>query len=116
MSRYESEIREALEEYASASGMGAYVDVIMQIGRVESGLDPNARPIDQRTGRVLSSAEGVWQFIDATWEENGGGDKYRIEDQARNIVRLTSRNIDSFRNSVDETLRELRSTLPILAV
>lgn len=37
------------------------------ITAVESGFDYTARPIDRKTGRLFSSAKGLNQFIDGTW-------------------------------------------------
>jgi len=37
------------------------------ITAVESGFDYKARPIDRKTGRLFSSAKGLNQFIDGTW-------------------------------------------------
>lgn len=41
-----------------------------KVRRAESSNNPNAQPIDPKTGKKLSSALGVHQFVKGTWLEN----------------------------------------------
>lgn len=53
----------------AADLVGVDFGYMMALAARESSFDPNARPIDKRTGRILSSATGMDQFIDSTWSE-----------------------------------------------
>lgn len=46
---------------------GVDVNTLATIVAIESGFDPNARPMSN--GRLLSSAAGLFQFIDGTWND-----------------------------------------------
>lgn len=41
---------------------------MMAMAAKESTFNPNAIPINKKTGKVLSSAKGLYQIIDKTWE------------------------------------------------
>jgi hypothetical protein len=57
------------EQASQAYGLGAKGAAhILAMARFESGFDPNAVPKDPNTGELLSSAKGLGQFIDGTWE------------------------------------------------
>lgn len=58
----------------SAKMVGVDPKLAAAITAVESNFDANARPIDKRTGRLFSSAKGLNQFTDDTW--NSMMDKY----------------------------------------
>ena len=58
----------------AASRYGIDPDQATAIARLESGLNPRAQ-------NPTSSAGGLFQFINSTWNQYGGGDKY---DPARN--------------------------------
>jgi len=53
----------------AASIVGVDPGIMLAMGQQESSFNPNARPIDRKTGKLLSSAKGLFQFIDSTWNE-----------------------------------------------
>lgn len=69
----------------AAAERGENVDTALRIAQIESELNPRAQ-------NRRSSAGGLFQFIDDTWREFGGGDKYDPALNARNGVRLLARN------------------------
>lgn len=52
-----------------AEAQGFDPELLLTTAFIESSLNPNARPISKATGKALSSAEGLFQFIDSTWKE-----------------------------------------------
>ncbi len=62
---------------------------ILAIMRQESGFRHNARPIDKKTGKKLSSALGYSQALDATWsdyERERGKAKRKDFDDAADFI------------------------------
>lgn len=58
------------EAVAQASKMtGVDNDMLLTFAKLESGLNPRARPFDPKTKRYASSASGLFQFLDATWKD-----------------------------------------------
>lgn len=43
--------------------------IMLAMAKQESNFDPNAIPIDKKTGKVTSSAKGLFQFLKGTWDE-----------------------------------------------
>jgi hypothetical protein len=70
---------DALKNTVVAAAKMAGVDpkLAAAITAVESGFDYTARPMDKRTGRLFSSAKGLNQFLDGTW--NNMMDKYAMK-------------------------------------
>lgn len=71
----------------------------MTIARLENAKgDPNARPIG-KDGKPLSSAVGIYQFIDDTWKAAGGTDADRMDmnKQVELGVKHIKQNQDSMR-------------------
>ena len=54
---------------AAAKMVGVDPKTLASIAAIESGFDPNARPINKKTGQLYSSAKGLFQFIDGTWND-----------------------------------------------
>jgi hypothetical protein len=56
--------------------------------RIESRFNPLARPIDPKTGKAKSSAYGMFQFLDATWDDvmnrMGVKNKYKLKGDRSN--------------------------------
>lgn len=73
----------ALKDTIIAASKMAGVDPKLSaaITAVESGFDYSARPIDKKTGKLFSSAKGLNQFIDGTWNTmmNKYAKKYGID-------------------------------------
>ena len=57
---------ENIRRQAGQQTGGSFID---RVEFVESGNDPNARPRDPKTGKLLSSAFGPGQFIKSTWRQ-----------------------------------------------
>jgi hypothetical protein len=53
----------------AANIVGVDPGIMLAMGQQESTFNPNARPFDKKTGKLLSSAKGLFQFIDSTWKE-----------------------------------------------
>jgi hypothetical protein len=68
-----------------ATEQGENVDTALRIAQIESQMNPRAQ-------NRRSSAGGLFQFIDDTWKDFGGGNKYDPVLNARNGVRLLSQN------------------------
>ena len=67
-----------------ANRLGVPPEVALQISGVESNFDPNARPIDPKTGKPRSSATSFFQVIDKTFKNLGGRPEKR-NDPMENI-------------------------------
>ena len=74
--------RQAIIDEAQLQGVPAAV--ALQISGVESSFDPNAKPIDPKTGKPRSSAKSLFQVIDSTFKGLGGDPKKR-NDPMENI-------------------------------
>jgi hypothetical protein len=62
---------DSVKEYilAASKKVGVEPGIMMAVAKQESSFNPNAIPIDKKTGRKLSSAKGLYQFIDSTWSD-----------------------------------------------
>jgi hypothetical protein len=69
--------RQAIIDEAQLQGVPAAV--ALQISGVESGFNPNARPIDPKTGKPRSSATSFFQVIDKTFKDLGGDPDKRTD-------------------------------------
>jgi hypothetical protein len=69
--------RQAIIDEAQMQGVPAAV--ALQISGVESSFDPNAKPIDPKTGKPRSSATSFFQVIDETFKGLGGDPKKRTD-------------------------------------
>jgi hypothetical protein len=71
------------KQFLGEAAVKAGVDpgILAKIANFESGFNAEARPVRKRDGKVLSSAHGYGQFLDATWTEmvNKYGSKYGVE-------------------------------------
>jgi len=70
---------------AEAARQGQDGDLAVRIAQLESGLDPAAQ-------NPASSAGGLFQFMDGTWEAMGGGDKADAGLSAQRGVQLLAEN------------------------
>jgi hypothetical protein len=61
----------------AANIVGVDPGIMLAMGQQESSFNPNAVPYDKKTGKLLSSAKGLFQFIDKTWKHMV--DKYSKE-------------------------------------
>jgi hypothetical protein len=70
------------KQFLGEAAVKAGVDpgILAKIANFESGFNAEARPVRKRDGKVLSSAHGYGQFLDATWTEmvNKHGGKYGV--------------------------------------
>jgi hypothetical protein len=67
-----------------ANRQGVPPEVALQISGVESNFDPNAKPIDPKTGKPRSSATSFFQVINETFK-NLGGKAEKRNDPMENI-------------------------------
>jgi hypothetical protein len=67
-----------LREVAKMTGVDP--KILIDMCAIESKFDPQARPFDPRTGKYLSSAVGLLQFLKGTWADQlrANGSKYGI--------------------------------------
>jgi len=85
---------------------GVPAEVLVAIGRAESQLRSNVKHNvvrDEKTGRVIAQAHGVFGFVDKTAKEYGLiGDPsgWTIEQQADAAARLTKNNMNVLRNTL----------------
>lgn len=82
-----------------AAFSGEFVDKVIV---AESSGDPQARPCDPQTGKLLSSAYGAGQFIEATWLEMVK--KHRPDLAARSDAAILAMRSD-FRLSREMTIK-----------
>jgi hypothetical protein len=69
--------RQAIIDEAKRQGVPQ--EVALQISGVESNFDPDARPIDPKTGKPRSSATSFFQVIDKTFKNLGGKPEKRTD-------------------------------------
>jgi len=62
-----------------ANRQGVPPEVALQISGVESNFNPDARPIDPKTGKPRSSATSLFQVIDKTFKNLGGKPEKRTD-------------------------------------
>jgi hypothetical protein len=75
---------------AAAQERGLDPEIAVNFAKAESSLDPNAKA-------KTSSARGLFQVIDRTWKEYGGGDKKDINEQIRVGTDVIASNQASFK-------------------
>lgn len=66
-----------------ASQDGVDPTVALTISQLESNFSHTAQPPVGKDGKRLSSAYGLFQPLDKTWKNLGGGDKNNVEEQIR---------------------------------
>lgn len=60
---------------------------LLALANAESGFNPNARN---------GKHSGLFQFSPSTFQENGGGNIFSVEDQVRNVLTLLSKDLAAF--------------------
>ena len=75
---------------AAAQDRGLDPDTLIRFAQAESSLNPNAKA-------KTSSAKGLFQVINKTWKEYGGGDKNNIDEQIRVGADVVASNQASFK-------------------
>ncbi|WP_312145266.1 hypothetical protein [Brevundimonas sp.] len=84
---------------AVAEGRGVDASLALRIRQLENRSgDPQARPI--RRGKRLSSAHGVFQITDRTWDGLGGGDRNDVARQVELGVENIARERDGLRQAL----------------
>ncbi|MCM1957920.1 transglycosylase SLT domain-containing protein [Acinetobacter modestus] len=68
---------------SQASKDGVDPSVALTIAQMESNFSHTAQPPIGKDGKRLSSAYGLFQPLEKTWKNLGGGDKNNIEEQIR---------------------------------
>jgi hypothetical protein len=82
-----------------AMTQGVNPKLAMTIARLENAKgDPNARPIG-KDGKPMSSAVGIYQFIDETWKDAGGtaADRLDMNKQVELGIKHIKTNTDALR-------------------
>ena len=75
---------------AAAQERGLDPDTLLRFAQAESSLDPNAKA-------KTSSARGLFQVINKTWKEHGGGNRNDINEQIRVGADVVASNQQSFK-------------------
>ena len=75
---------------AAAQERGVDPEIAVSFAKAESSLNPNAKA-------KTSSASGLFQVINQTWKEYGGGDKKDIDEQIRVGTDVIASNQQSFK-------------------
>lgn len=76
---------------------GVDPDVMLRLAQRESSLNPSAK-------NPKSSAGGLFQFIDGTWNQYGRGDKFDPAANADAAARMMRDNLDRFGGNYDAAL------------
>lgn len=84
-------VADLIRQLAGEAGEDA--DTAVAIAMIESRLNPNAKNPD-------SSAAGLFQFIDDTWNDMGGGDKFDVRLNAERGIRLMRSNRERLRRGL----------------
>lgn len=68
-----------------AQQAGINPSVALTISHIETGgtFDHTIRPPKGKDGKHISSAHGLFQVLDKTWKQQGGGDRNNIDEQIR---------------------------------
>lgn len=68
-----------------AQQAGINPSVALTIAHIETGgtFDHTIRPPKGKDGKHISSAHGLFQVLDKTWKQQGGGDRNNIDEQIR---------------------------------
>lgn len=66
-----------------ASQEGIDPSVALTISQMESNFSHTAQPPVGKDGKRLSSAHGLFQVLDKTWKNLGGGDRFNVDEQIR---------------------------------
>lgn len=77
-----AQIDEAVRQGGGTQSMASF---LKRIAKAESGCDVNAK-------NPCSTAKGIFQFINSTWQDNGGGNVWDVATQCRNAVTLAKKN------------------------
>jgi hypothetical protein len=48
--------------------VGVDEGIMLAMANQESSFNPSAKPVDKKTGKLLSSAKGLYQFLNSTWD------------------------------------------------
>ena len=81
----------------AAERHGVDPDVMLRLAQRESSLNPSAK-------NPKSSAGGLFQFIDGTWNQYGHGDKFDPAANADAAARMMRDNLDRFGGNYDAAL------------
>ena len=81
----------------AAERHGVDPDVMLRLAQRESSLNPSAK-------NTKSSAGGLFQFIDGTWNQYGRGDKFDPAANADAAARMMRDNLDRFGGNYDAAL------------
>jgi len=72
-----ADLRQAIIDEANAQGVDPAI--ALQIAGAESSMKPSAVPVDPNTGKLRSSAKGLFGVIDDTFKRMGGDPEKRLD-------------------------------------
>jgi len=72
-----ADLRQAIIDEANAQGVDPAI--ALQIAGAESSIKPSAVPVDPNTGKLRSSAKGLFGVIDDTFKRMGGDPEKRLD-------------------------------------
>lgn len=95
-----ADLRQAIIDEATAQGVD--IPTALHIAGVESNMDPSAVPIDPKTGKLLSSAKGLFGVIDDTFKRYGGDPAKRLD--AMENIRIGIKSLADTQNVLTKKL------------
>jgi soluble lytic murein transglycosylase-like protein len=87
---------------AAAQERGIDPEIAVNFAQAESSLNPNAKA-------KTSSASGLFQVINKTWKEYGGGDKKDIDEQIRVGADIIASNQQKFKRKFNSNIIKSKS-------
>ena len=94
-------VKKTIADAATTAGVDPQLAIA--IAQIESNLKVNAQtPINPATGKRVSTAAGLGQFLDETWRSMGGtgANRFSEVEQSRVLAEFTAKNTDDLRTAI----------------